>query len=764
MLAGEVFLDHCNSKMNPDYIVKPVVGPKMRVVRPVTSGQELGMRCLYWAEARGVEGDYCASQSENVVARHVTVFWPMLYYLLNHIRLKVFVGYELVAQVGLDPFEQSDNAHFEKFFPTTAFFDYANTPMLTGDNFAEWKENVLMTLGCIDLDLALRKYAPPKPTESSTPIVKSNYEQWERSDRLSIMFIRLELDPTYEHSLLTTHEDGTKRCIINENSSSLWHRRLGHISIEGMKRLINDGALPAFDFTDLEVEKQKDKKRKIVRSDRGGEYYGRYMKKGQAPGPFNKFLQEEGSVHQYIMFGTPQQNSVSERRNRTLIDMVRSMISNSKLPLTLWSEALKTNAYILNRVPSKAVHKTPFELWNGWKPSLKHLHVWGCPVDVRIYNQNIKKLDERTVSGYFIGYVVNSKGFRFYCPSHTPKVFEARNGKFLKEHEVSGSDSTQQLHFKEVRDEPNIPLHVENIIQPDVVEPNVVKSNVVKPANPSTSETVGVRRSSRTKRPAIPSDYVVYLQESDYDIRPKKDPILLVAKGFTQRESIDNHETFSPVSKKISLRIIMALVAHFDLELHQMDVKTLGSMSKNAIEEEEMINVPYASLVGSLIKDHWKASKKVLRYLQGTKDYPLTYRRFDLLEVVGYFDSDYKGCKDTRKSTSGYIFLLAEGATSQALWLRNFIFGLRIVDTICRLLKIFCDNSATVFFSKNNKSRNGSKHIDIKYLKVRDHVGRKEVSIVHINIESMIVDPMTKGLSAKVFQDHVTRIGLINFI
>lgn len=153
-------------------------------------------------------------------------------------------------------------------------------------------------------------------------------------------------------------------------------------------------AIYSFKNFKLEVEKQKDKKIKIVRSDRGGEYYGRYTENGQAPGPFDKFLQEEGIVHQYTMSGTPQQNGVSERRNRTLMDMVRSMISNSKLPLSLWSEALKTVVYILNRLPSKAVHKIPFELWNGWKPSLKHLHVYGCPVEVRIYNPNIKKLDE----------------------------------------------------------------------------------------------------------------------------------------------------------------------------------------------------------------------------------------------------------------------------------------------------------------------------------------------------------------------------------
>ena len=58
--------------------------------------------------------------------------------------------------------------------------------------------------------------------------------------------------------------------------------------------------------------------------------------------------------------------------------MVCSMLSRSKIPKFLWTEALKTAAYILNRVPTKAVSKTPFELFKGWKPSLRHMHVWGC--------------------------------------------------------------------------------------------------------------------------------------------------------------------------------------------------------------------------------------------------------------------------------------------------------------------------------------------------------------------------------------------------
>ncbi|XP_047267745.1 secreted RxLR effector protein 161-like [Capsicum annuum] len=100
--------------------------------------------------------------------------------------------------------------------------------------------------------------------------------------------------------------------------------------------------------------------------------------------------------------------------------------------------------------------------------------------------------------------------------------------------------------------------------------------------------------------------------------------------------------------------------------------------------------IPYASIVGSLMyvqictrpginfavgmlgryqsnpgMDHWKAAKKVLRYLQGTKDHMLTYRRSDHLDVVGYSDSNYVGCVDTRKSTFGYLFLLGGGAISR---------------------------------------------------------------------------------------------------
>ncbi|KAL3619650.1 hypothetical protein CASFOL_034562 [Castilleja foliolosa] len=119
------------------------------------------------------------------------------------------------------------------------------------------------------------------------------------------------------------------------------------------------------------------------------------------------------------------------------------------------------------------------------------------------------------------------------------------------------------------------------------------------------------------------------------------------------------------------------------------DKFSLDQCPENDFEQKEMKDIPYASAVGSLMyaqvctrpdiaysvgmldrylhnpgMEHWKAAKRVLRYLQGTKDYMLTYRRSDQIEIVGYTNSDFAGCQDSKKSTSGYIYLLVGGVVS----------------------------------------------------------------------------------------------------
>ena len=166
----------------------------------------------------------------------------------------------------------------------------------------------------------------------------------------------------------------------------------------------------------------------------------------------------------------------------------------------------------------------------------------------------------------------------------------------------------------------------------------------------------------------------------------------------------------------------------------------------------------------------------------------LTYKRSEQLEVVGYSDSDYGGCLDSLKSTSGFVFMLANGtiswksekqsitssstmeaefvacfeASSHALWLRNFVSGLGVVDFIAKPLRIYCDNTATVFFSKNGKFSSGSKHMDLKYLVVKERVQKQQVSIENIRTTLMVADPLTKGLPPKAYLEHVMRMGLLS--
>ena len=123
-----------------------------------------------------------------------------------------------------------------------------------------------------------------------------------------------------------------------------------------------------------EVENHRNKKIKFLRSDRGGEYLSY---------EFGLHLKQCGIVSQLTPPGTPQCNGVSERRNRTLLDMVRSMMSLTDLSLSFWGYALETATFTLNRAPSKSVETTPYELRFSKKPKLSFLKVWGCDAYVK---------------------------------------------------------------------------------------------------------------------------------------------------------------------------------------------------------------------------------------------------------------------------------------------------------------------------------------------------------------------------------------------
>ena len=127
--------------------------------------------------------------------------------------------------------------------------------------------------------------------------------------------------------------------------------------------------------------------------------------------------------------------------------------------------------YILNWVPTKVVTKMPFELFKGWKQSLRHMCVWGCPSQVKVYNPQENKLDPRTISGYFVGYVEKSKGFRFYCPYHSLRIVESMNVKFLENNLTSGSDLSSTREQPSTSSERLFIIHSIPQVQMGVAEP-----------------------------------------------------------------------------------------------------------------------------------------------------------------------------------------------------------------------------------------------------------------------------------------------------
>ncbi|RVX10567.1 Retrovirus-related Pol polyprotein from transposon TNT 1-94 [Vitis vinifera] len=273
----------------------------------------------------------------------------------------------------------------------------------------------LFQLGCMEIDYAIRKYEPHKIIDTSILDEILLYERWEKSNLLSVMYIKTK-NSVGIHGSIEQHENvrellkaidkqfiasdkalartlikkftslkltGIKGVhkhimemrdivaqlkklegkqtnkskrgaiksstileIIHTDISSLDMDSHGHkyfISfIDDFSRYMylyilynKNEVLDAFEVFKAEVEKQCRKQINIMKSNRGGENYGRNLEDGQAPGPFVKFLQEHVIIAQYTMPDSLNQNGVAERRNRTLLDMVRSMLSNSKLPRLL---------------------------------------------------------------------------------------------------------------------------------------------------------------------------------------------------------------------------------------------------------------------------------------------------------------------------------------------------------------------------------------------------------------------------------------------
>jgi hypothetical protein len=204
--------------------------------------------------------------------------------------------------------------------------------------------------------------------------------------------------------------------------------------------------LDCFKHFVAEVENQHENSLKALRTYRGRKYLSNQ---------FKDLCEEKGIRKQLTISNTLQQNGVAKRRNRTLLDMVRSMIAQANLPISFWGDALLTVAYILNCVPSQSISSTPYELWKGEKPNLEHLRPWGSAGFVHSTAYKYGKLGPRARKHIFARYSDSSKGYVMYGepPNGGMNEIESRNIDFIETNFPNIGEANKDLNLYELEED-----------------------------------------------------------------------------------------------------------------------------------------------------------------------------------------------------------------------------------------------------------------------------------------------------------------------
>lgn len=184
------------------------------------------------------------------------------------------------------------------------------------------------------------------------------------------------------------------------------------------------------------VEKELGAYITCLRTDRGGEFCSK---------EFKEFCESQGIRRQLTAAFTPQQNGVAERKNRTIMNAVRSMLIEKKVPKAFWAEAARWCVHIQNRCPTAAVpNKTPEEAWNGEKPVVDYFRIFGCIAHVHVPDQMRSKLDDKSRKCVFLGVSDESKAWRLYDPV-SKKILISKDVVFEEEEEWDWGRTEEEI-------------------------------------------------------------------------------------------------------------------------------------------------------------------------------------------------------------------------------------------------------------------------------------------------------------------------------
>jgi hypothetical protein len=442
-----------------------------------------------------------------------------------------------------------------------------------------------------------------------------------------------------------------------------------------------DEALDYFKIYKAEVENQLERKIKRLRSDRGGEYFSNV---------FDEFCEEHGIIHERTHPYSPQSNGVAERKNRTLTDLVNAMLDTAGLSKAWWGEALLTSCHVLNRVPNKDKEKTPYEEWSGRKPSLSYFRTWGCLAKVNVPIPKKRKLGPKTVDCVFLGYAQRSICYRFLVVKseipdmHVDTILESRDATFFENTFPMKDMHSIARISSEIFAEPSTSVdHSEQPLVEEVLEKDDNESAPKRSKRQRTEKSFGDdfivylvdntptsiaeafaspdaddwKEAVHNEMDSILSNGTWELSERPYGCKPvgckwvfkkklrpdgtiEKYKARLVAKGYTQREGEDYFDTYSPVARLTTIRVLLSLAASYGLIVHQMDVKT--AFLNGELEEEIYMDQPD----GFVVKGEERKVCKLLKSLYGLKQAPKQWHeKFDsTLTSAGFAINEADRC------------------------------------------------------------------------------------------------------------------------
>ncbi|KAK1653303.1 hypothetical protein QYE76_071108 [Lolium multiflorum] len=236
---------------------------------------------------------------------------------------------------------------------------------------------------------------------------------------------------------------------------------------------------------------------KAIRTDNGTEFKNYTMQ---------EFVDDEGIKHEFSAPYTPQQNGVVERKNRTIIEMARTMLSEFNSPHNFWGEAISTAVHYSNRLFLRPLHnKTPYELLTGNKPNVMYIRVFGCKCLVKNNKGKLGKFETRTIEGIFVGYAENSHAYRYYNRSSgtievsCDVVFLEDNGSQVEQVVpcVAGNDDDPSSAIKHMGIGHIRPMEVHNDDQDDGVD--VSSTPQVEPSSTQAEPSSATQEPSSTQ-------------------------------------------------------------------------------------------------------------------------------------------------------------------------------------------------------------------------------------------------------------------------